>query len=130
MSEHFLENHDTWNRYKAMQGFRPQGCVRISKYVTYIKARKIIRALSEGEICDLNKLVFGERLSKFNKWTKEKLSAKLSIMQHPKLMRFLYVREKESLMDALLCLIEKKQFGYDQKFLTNYFKYGTALKQA
>ena len=128
MEENILDIPDAFNRFKRLQGLHPNSGIKLSEYVTLVKARKIIRQITDGELKELNETVFSNRLNKFNKWTCEKLLSKLDMMPHLKLMRFLYVKEKEGIIDALLCLLNKKAFGYDQKFLTNYFKYGTALK--
>lgn len=128
MEDNILDVPDAFNRYKRLQGIQPDSGVKMSEYITLVKARKIIRKITDEEMKEFNETVFKNRLNKFNKWTREKLLSKLDMMQHVKLMRFLYVKEKEGLIDALLCLLNKKRFSYDQKFLTNYFKYGTALK--
>jgi len=128
MGSNVLDIPDAYNRFRVSEGINPYSGVKMSEYITFVKAKKIIRTLSEQSIKELNELIFGEKLNKFNKWTTEKLISKLDFQPHVKLMRFLYVREKEGLIDSLLCLLNKKKFGFDQKFLTNYFKYGTALK--
>lgn len=128
MSENILEIPDAYSRLRVSQGLSTLSEVKMSKYITFVKARKIVRALSEMDIAELNEIIFGENLNKFNKWTKDKLLSKLDHLDHVKWMRFLYVREKEGLTDSLLCLLGKKKFDFDQKFLTNFFKYGTALK--
>lgn len=125
--DNIIELPDGYHTFRVPGASNPCG-VRMSEYITLVKARKIIRSLTEGDLTELNNASFGERLNKFNKWTKEKLLSKLELLDHVKLMRFLYVREKESLMDAVYCLLGKKKFDYDASFLTNFFKYGTALK--
>ena len=123
-----MEIPDAFNRFRVAKGISPFAGVKLSKYITFVKAKKVIRALTDSELSELNEIVFGDKLNKFNKWTKDKLLSRLDFVDHVKIMRFLYVREKESLMDCLLCLLNKRKFNYDGKFLTNFFKYGTALK--
>lgn len=127
MYEDIFNSPDALNRFKAVQGIYPNAGIKVSEYITLTKAKKVIRSMTDNDLVELNRTVFGEKLNKFNKWTREKLMSKLDLMQHVKLMRFLYVREREGIQDALLCLLNKKRFGYARNFLTNYFKYGTAL---
>lgn len=127
--DNIIELPDGYYTFRVPGGTNPIG-VRMSEYITLVKARKIIRSMSDGDLAELNSAVFGAALNKFNKWTKEKLLSKLELLDHVKLMRFLYVREKECLMDAVYCLLGKKTFQYDANFLTHFFKYGTALKDS
>jgi hypothetical protein len=125
--DNIIELPDGYHIFRVKEASNSLAGVKMSEYITLVKARKIIRSMSEVDVAELNESVFGVHLNKFNKWTKEKLLSKLEFLDHAKLMRFLYVREKESLMDALMCLLGKKKFNYDANFLTNFFKYGTAL---
>ena len=125
--ENVMEIPDAYNRFRVAQGLNSYAGVKMSEYITFVKARKVIRLMEDNDMSELNQMLFGDKLNKFNKWTKEKLLSKLDGLNHVKLMRFLYVKEKESLMDSLLCLLNKKKFPFDAKFLTNFFKYGTAL---
>ena len=127
--EALIDIPDALNKFRVVHGLhRDNGEKNISEYVTLVKVRKLIRSLTDQQIVDLNHYIFGDRLNKFNKWTKDKLLGKLEMMPNVRLLRVLYVREIEGVEDALLCLLSKKYFNYDQKFLTNWFKYGTALK--
>jgi hypothetical protein len=128
MSANILEIPDSYNRFRAFTGYNTASKIQMSEYITFVKVKKIIRAITDIELAELNSTIFKDKLNKFNKWTRDKIESKLSLMPHVKLMRMLYVREKDGVMDALLCLLNKKNFKYDQKFLTNFFKYGTALK--
>lgn len=123
-----FDTPDALHKYRVMHGLHhDSGMKNISGYVLLVKVRKLIRSLTEEEIGDLNKIIFQKKLNKFNKWTRDKLLGKLDMMPQLRLMRVLYVREKEGIADALLCLLDKKKFHYAQNFLTNWFKYGTAL---
>lgn len=126
--DNIIELPDGYRTFRVPGSSNPVG-VSMSEYITLVKAKKVVRAMSELDLAELNNEIFGSRLNKFNKWTKEKLLSKLELLDHVKLMRFLYVRETECLMDAIYCMLGRKMFNYDSKFLTNFFKYGTALKR-
>jgi hypothetical protein len=118
---------DGFHTFRVPGQLQPCG-VTISEYISLVKARKIIRSLSDIELSELNNSIFAVRPNQHNMWTREKLLSKLELLDHVQLLRFLFVREKESLMDAMLCLLNKKKFKVKAHVLVNYFKYGTALK--
>lgn len=123
-NDSIFDDHDAHNRFIALNGFHENNGIEISGYITQVKVKKLIRKVTDNELDELNELVFGKRLNKFNSITREKLISSLDSMPHIRLLRTLYVREQEGAVDSLLCLLNKKKFPYDGRFLIRYFKYG------
>jgi hypothetical protein len=110
MNSFIMDNHAAFNRYQVMDGMRlNESGADISAYVTFVKLRKVINALTDDEL----KRLFGKTkmLSKLALLRlKEKLLKKLDSLSKPNLTTALniYLREGEGELCARYMLACKK----------------------
>src|SRR6476620_1608061 len=120
--EGMFDKHDLYNRFIIKSGYRKNGSNSISPYVTMVKLKKAINRASEQEMEEVNRFVFGDTLPfKDHCIHKIELVRMLEVEDDNNVMRSLYLAQEVGIVDAILCLIKKKNYNLDQRFLRDYF---------
>jgi hypothetical protein len=120
--ERLFDKEDLFGRFIIKGGYRKSGSNSISPYVTMVKLKKAINRASDIEMEQVNRTVFGEKLPfKDHQIHKIELVRMLEVEEDGHTMKCLYVAQEIGIVDAMLCLLKKKEFNLDQKILRDYF---------
>ncbi|CAN5730151.1 hypothetical protein BH11BAC7_BH11BAC7_21420 [soil metagenome] len=117
-----FDKEDLYNRFIVKNGLSVSSPRAISPYIMMVKLKKAIKKATPQEMEEVNNRVFGtnDPLKHF-KIDFSSLMMRLELEDDEHVLKSLYVTQREGIVEGIMCILKKKYWNYDQKFLREYF---------